>query len=110
TRVVDQHASDRRLARDARAGVVELQQVAVFDEQNLRLRTAAGEDALGDARVLRELAVLAVHRNEDARLDERQHQLQLFFAAVSRDVHVLDAFVDDVGAAAPTSSTKASST
>ena len=58
-----------------------------------------GEHAAGDPRVLRQLAVLAVDRHEVARPDQRQHQLQLFLAAVARDVDVLDALVDDVGAA-----------
>ena len=58
------------------------------------------EHPLGDARVLRQLAVFAVDRHEVARPDQRQHQLQLFLAAVAGHVHVLDAFVDDVGAAA----------
>ena len=53
-----------------------------------------------DARVLRQLPVLAVNRHEVARPHERQHQLQLLFAAVPRDVDVLDPLVDDVGAAA----------
>ena len=40
-----------------------------------------------------------MNRHEVARLHEREHQLQLFLAAVARHVHVLDAFVDDFGAA-----------
>ena len=99
-RAVDQHAADRRLAGDARAVVVELHDVAVLGQQDLAASVAAGEHALGDPRVLRQLAVLAVDRHEVARPDQRQHQLQLFLAAVAGDVDVLDALVDHVGAAA----------
>jgi hypothetical protein len=49
--------------------------------------------------VLGELPVLAVHRDEVARLDEGEHQLQLLLAAVPGDVHVLDPLVDHLGAA-----------
>ena len=98
-RAVDQHAADGRLAGDARALGVELQDVAVLGQQHLRLRLAPGEHALGDARVLRQLPELAVNRHEIARPDERQHQLQLLLAAVARDVNVLDALVNHVGAA-----------
>ncbi len=97
--VVDEDAADGRLAANPPAGVVELHEVAVLGEDDLGLRLASGEDARRDPRVLRQLAVLAVHRDEEARPHQRQHQLQLFFAAVSRHVHVLDPLVDHVGAA-----------
>ena len=90
-RAVDQHAADRRLAGDAGALGVELQDVAVLGQEDLRLRLAPGEHALGDARMLRQLPELAVNRHEIARPHERQHQLQLLLAAVARDVDVLDA-------------------
>ena len=47
----------------------------------------------------RELAILPVYRHEVARSDQREHELQLFLAAVARHVHVLRALVHDVGAA-----------
>src|SRR5882672_65103 len=97
--VVDQHAADRRLARDPRAGLVEMEHVAVLREEDGGLRIATGEDALGDARVLRELAEFAVHRDEESRPHEGQHQLELLLAPVAGDVDVLDALVDHVGAA-----------
>ncbi len=97
---VDQHASDRRFAGDAGARGIKREDVAVLDEDRFRLRVAAREHTPGDTRVLHELPVLAVDRYEEARLHERQHQLGLFLAAVSRDVDLLDAFVDDFGAAA----------
>ena len=67
--------------------------------EHFRARLAPREHARGDPGVLRELAVFAVNRHEVARLDERQHQLQLFLAAVAGHVHVFDAFVHDLRAA-----------
>ncbi len=46
-----------------------------------------------------ELPVLPVYRHEVARPDQRQHELQLFLAAVPGHVDVLDPLVDDLGAA-----------
>ena len=77
-----------------------MQDVAVLGEEDLGPRIAPLEDALGDPAVLRELPVFAVHRDEEPRLHQRQHQLQLFLAAVPGHVHVLDALVDHLGAAA----------
>ena len=77
-----------------------LDDVAVLGEHDLGPRIASLEDPRRDAAVLRQLAIFAVHRDEEPRLDQRQHQLQFLFAAVARDVDVLDAFVDHVGAAA----------
>jgi len=98
-RVVDQHAPDRRLPGDSRAGLVEDDDVAILGEENLGLRVASGEHALGHAGMLRQLAILAMDRDEVARAHEREHQLELFLAAVAGDVDVLDAFVNHVGAA-----------
>ena len=95
---VDEHAARRSLARDLRAVAGQLEDVAVFDEQRLRMRVAPG-NTFRDARVLRQLAVLAVDRDEVARPHERQHQLELFFAQCP-ETCVLDALVNDVGAAA----------
>src|SRR5439155_26119675 len=50
-RAVDEHAADRRFAGDPRAQLVEAQHIAVFDEQGLGPRIAAGEDALRDPRM-----------------------------------------------------------
>ena len=54
----------------------------------------AGDTRVGDPGVPRELAVLPVYRHEVARPDQREHQLQLFLAAVPGDVDVLHALVD----------------
>src|SRR5436309_9136275 len=94
---VDEHAADRGLPTDARFIGVELQDVAVLGAQDLRLRLTAGEDALGDSGMLRELPELAMNRHEVPGADERQHQLQLLLAAMPRDVDVLDPLVNDVG-------------
>src|SRR5436190_3063222 len=77
-RIVDQHAADRCLAGDASTLFVERDDVAVFGEENLGPRIAPGEHAFRHARVLRQLPVLAVDRNEVAWFHQREHQLQLF--------------------------------
>ena len=56
---------DRRLARDARAGRVEVQDVAVLGEEDLGPGRARQKRA-GDARAGAKLAVLAVNRDEDS--------------------------------------------
>ena len=53
--------------------------------------------ALGDPGVTRQLPVLAVHRHEETRPDQRDHELELLLAAVPGDVHVLEPFVHDLG-------------
>ena len=45
-----------------------------------------------------ELLILAVHREEELRLGEREHDLQLLLAGVARDVHLVHPLVDHVGA------------
>jgi hypothetical protein len=45
-------------------------------------RGSRPSNARGDPPVLGRLPVFAVDRDEESRLDERQHQLQLFLAAV----------------------------
>ncbi len=47
----------------------------------------------------RQLPVLAMDRHEIARTHERQHELQLLFAAVPGNMHVLEPLVDHLGAA-----------
>ena len=47
-----------------------------------------------------EVAVLAVHRHEPLRLDDRQEGLDLLLLGVAGGVHVLDAGVHDLGAEA----------
>src|SRR5216683_3075230 len=73
---------------------VKVPDIAVFGQQDVRLRIAAGEHAAGHARVLRELAKLAVNGNEVPGSHERQHELQLFLAAVPGHMDVLDTFVN----------------
>ncbi len=99
-RAVDENAPDRRLAGDSSARAIEVQHVAVFRQQDLGPGRASREHPLRNARVLRELPVLAVNRHEVTRPNQRQHQLDLFFAAVAGDVDVLDALVNHLGAAA----------
>ena len=79
--------------------LVHEQQVAVFGEEHFGPRIAPREHARGDPGVLGEMPVFPMDRHEIARSDEREHELQLFLAAVPGDVHVLDAFVHDFGAA-----------
>ena len=89
SRAVDQDAADRRFACEARALAVDAQHVAVLDEQNLRLGSRPANTRRAIARMPGELPVFAVNRDEVARPHQRQHQFQLFLAAVPRDVHVL---------------------
>src|SRR6478672_4738603 len=96
---VDQNAAGRRLARHSRAFGVDRHDVAVLDEQYLGLRIAPCEDPARYARMVGELAVFTVSRDEIARLDQRENQLQLLLAAVPGHVHVFRAFVNDVRAA-----------
>ena len=51
----------------------------------------------GHAGMPRELAVLPVYRHEEAWPDQGQHEFQLFLAAVSGYVDVLETLVDDLG-------------
>ena len=55
---------------------------------------------LGQLGVVHEVAVLAVHRHEPLRLDDRQEGLELLLLGVAGGVHVLEAGVDDLGAEA----------
>ena len=43
-------------------------------------------------------AHITVHRHEVFRLGEREHHLQLLLRGVTRDVHLCDGVIDDVGA------------
>ncbi len=97
--VVDQHAADRGFPGNPPGAVFEHHDVAVFRQQNLRPRIAPREHTPGHARMLRQLTILAVDGHEIARPHEREHQLQLFVAAMAGDVHVLDPLVNDVRAA-----------
>ena len=92
-------AAGRRLVGDARALPIELDDVAVLGEQHLQLAVGPRHDAFRDARMLRQLPVLAVNRHEVARADQRDHQLQLLRGPVARHVDVLHVRRDDVGAA-----------
>ena len=47
-----------------------------------------------------QMAILAVDRNEEARLHGVEHQLQLFLAGVAGNVHLGHPFMKDFGAAA----------
>ena len=98
-RRVDQHAPGRRLVGDPRARAVELDDVAVLCHQHLQRRLDAAQHPLGHPRMLRQLAILAVHRHEVPRAHERQHELQFLRAAMAGDVHVLHRIRHHVGAA-----------
>ena len=67
---------------------VEAKDVAVFGQHDVHRRIGSARHALGHALVQRQVAVLAVHRHEEPGPREREHQLQLFLAAVARHVHV----------------------
>ena len=96
-RAVDEDPARRHLARQPPALVVEPDHVAVFGEQDLRCRRATPGSAIRG--VPGELAVLAVYRHEVARPDQGKHQFQLFLAPMPGNVDVLEAFVDELGAA-----------
>ena len=97
---VDEHAARRRLLREAGPVPVELDDVAVLRQEDLQLAVGPAHDALRHPRMLGELAVLAMDRHEIAWLDQREHELQLLGAGVSRHVHVLHV-VGDHGGPAP---------
>src|SRR5262245_57272497 len=94
-RSVDQNPARRHLVGDAGAFAVDTDDVAVLGQYHLRAR----RDGLRDPGVARELAVLPMYRHEELRPDQRKHELELFRAAVPRDMDVLDALVDDVAPA-----------
>ena len=74
-RAIDQHAADRHLAREPSAVLVKLEQIAVFGEQDFRTRIPAGEHPGRDARMLRQLPVLAVNRHKISRAYKVENQL-----------------------------------
>ena len=76
------------LSGNARAVPIELDDVAVLGQQHLHRRSAPAMTRLRDARVLRQLAILAVDRHEVARPHQREHQLQFLRAAVSGHMDV----------------------
>src|SRR5688572_3350006 len=99
-RHIDQDPSGRRLVPDSRSMAIELDDVAVLGKQNLQIAVAPRHDALCHPRVLCQLPVLAVDRDEVLGADERDDELQFLRRAVSRHVHVLHVGGDHVGAAA----------
>ncbi len=50
--------------------------------------------------MLEQHAVFAMNRDEKARPDRVEHQLELFLAGMTGDMHLGDLFVDNLGAAA----------
>ena len=96
---VDEYAAGGRLVCNASAIGVELNDVAVLCQQNLDVTVCAAHDPGRYPRVLRKLPILAMDRDEVARPDQREHELQLFSRAVARHVDMLQVGRDDVGAA-----------
>ena len=77
-RGIDEHAAGGRLVCNASAMGIELNDVAVLRQQHLDVTIGATHDLGRYPRVLRELPILAVNRDEVARPHEREHELQLF--------------------------------
>ena len=71
-----------------RAAGVDGDDVAVLDQQDFGLWIAAGENRVATPRMVGQLPVLAVDRDEVAGPDEREDQLQLFLAAMAGHVDV----------------------
>ena len=82
-RGIDEHATGGRLVCNASAMGIELNDVAVLREQHLDVTIRAAHDLGRNPRVLRELPIFAVDRDEVARPHEREHELQLLGRAVT---------------------------
>src|SRR5512147_161552 len=80
--------------RAAGAGFRELHHHAVLDDEDVLLRNI---DLLRELGVVHEVAVLAVHGNEVFRLDQGEHELQLFLGRMARDVDLGHLLVEDLG-------------
>ena len=94
---VEEHAAGGHVGHLARAVAGEGQHVAVFDDEHV----VRGHARLhGQARVLGEHAVLAVHGHEVAGAHALDHLDQLVLAGVAGHVHARVAAVHDVAAAA----------
>ena len=91
---VDEDPARRDLARQPATLAIEADDVAVLRQQDFR----APRHPAGDAGVPGKLAVLTVYRHEVARPDQGKHQFQLFLAAMSGNMDVFEAFVDQFGA------------
>src|SRR4051794_7263194 len=91
---VDVEEAGRHLVDELGTVVGQLDDVAVLGQQHVRL---------GDAhlhrqpRVVDEMTELAVHRDEELGLGDRQERLQFLLLGVAADVHVGNARVHDLG-------------
>src|SRR5205085_8431164 len=95
---IDADAADVDASAFARAQLVKLQHIAAFQHDDLADRAMHGS---GQLAVALELAIFAVDRNEVARLDQIDDELELFLAGMAADVNGRAGaiFIDDVGAA-----------
>ena len=95
---VDEDAAGGDLVFLARVGLIEFEDVAVFDDDGM----FDGAGLHGELRVAAEVAVVAVDGNEELGAHEIDQQAQFFLAAVAADVdEAVGAVVeDDVGFAA----------
>ena len=92
---VDQHGAVGHHAGHVQLVLIQLDHVADLRDHHVVLRHA---QLLGQLGVVVQVAVLAVHRNEELRAQQRVNQLQFLLAGVSGDVHLGQGFVDHVAA------------
>ena len=81
---VDEDSTGFFLARDPTALGIERDDVAVLRQEHALRRDT---EALGDAGVGNKLSPLPMNGNEVTRAHQVQHELELFRASVTRDVH-----------------------
>ena len=72
-----------------------LDHLAALDDQHIGVRDSR---LARDARVQHQVPIFAMHRHEELRPDQGEHQLEVFLAAVARDVHIAQVGVDHIGA------------
>ena len=92
-RTVDKDLACRNGARPFAGGLRELKDLTdVRDENILRVHT----HRLRKPRVRLQVPLLAVERNEEARMQQRVHDLELLLAGVAGDMQALELIVDNV--------------
>ena len=95
---IDADASNSDLFAAPRATLIDFEGIAGFEHEGIF--QACEAQMLRQCGVPRQLAILAVNRDEVARPDQIQNQLQFFFAGVAGDVdRRLHGAVDQIGAA-----------
>ena len=93
---VDHDGSRRNVRQTADKRLVDLDGVADIADEDVFRRHA---HAHRNARVLAQVLLLAVHRDEILRLRQRLNDLELLLTGVARNVHLVHRFVHDVAAA-----------